>query len=171
MLIMDKPQTTSPRPAAILFRLTMAIGFVGVFFGIYFAFIDPALGVQVAALLLVGITGIISFLRHSVFWRSDQARMGWRPGSPQFQMEVGFANLAVGVVSIAAVVLAWGTAAVGTALLIYGIYIAGAAVVHVRDALGEPERRPAILKKTLYTGFFAVALLAFGVFAILNVAS
>ncbi len=70
MLIMDEPHMASPRPAAILFWLTMAIGFVGVFFEIYFAFVEPALGVQVAALFLVGITGIVSFLRHFVFWRS-----------------------------------------------------------------------------------------------------
>jgi hypothetical protein len=43
MLIMDEPHMTSPRPAAILFSLTMAIGFVGVFFGIYTGFFAVAL--------------------------------------------------------------------------------------------------------------------------------
>jgi len=95
--------------------------------------------------------------------------MGWRTETPQFQMEVGFASLAVGVVGTVAVVLAWGTAAVSTTLPVYGVYTAGVATVHVRDPLGEPERRPAALKKIIHTGFFAAALLAFGVFAILTI--
>lgn len=34
---------------------------------IYFLFTDPLLSVKVAAALLVGVVGVISFLRHSVF--------------------------------------------------------------------------------------------------------
>ena len=48
-------------------------------------------------LWVVGIVGVISFLRHAVFHRSDAKRMGWDYGKRNdFQLEVGFANLAWG---------------------------------------------------------------------------
>lgn len=159
--------SASPKAAVLLFKATMAAGTVGIFLGIYFAFTDPILSVKVAAALLVGVVGGISFLRHSVFWRSDQARMGWAQDNPAFQMEVGFANLALGLVALAAVAFSWGPIAYGTMLLSYGLYLAGSIVVHLRDArAAEPERRSRVFGKVLNTGIFAAALLAFGVYAI-----
>jgi len=159
--------SASPKAAVLLFKATMAAGTVGIFLGIYFAFTDPILSVKVAAALLVGVVGVISFLRHSVFWRSDQARMGWAQDNPAFQMEVGFANLALGLVALAAVLFSWGSVAYGTMLLSYGLYLAGSIVVHLRDAkAADPERRSRVFGKVLNTGIFAAALLAFGVYAI-----
>ena len=49
----------------------------------------------------VGGVGLLSFVRHAVFHRSDALRMGWDYGARNdFQIEVGFANIAWGVVAI-----------------------------------------------------------------------
>jgi hypothetical protein len=165
--------SASPGAASALFKATVAVGAVGIFLAIYFAFTDPLLSVKVAAALLVGVVGVISFLRHSVFWRSDQARMGWAQDDPSFQMEVGLANLALGLVALAAVLFSWGPVAYGTVMLSYGLYLAGSIGVHLRDARAAgPERqsrsrsRSRVLGKVLNTGIFAAALLAFGAYAL-----
>jgi hypothetical protein len=36
----------------------------------------------------VGVVGIISFVRHSVYFRSDQVRMGWRQDRSRWGMRI-----------------------------------------------------------------------------------
>ena len=80
----------------------------------------------------VGGVGLLSFVRHAVFHRSDALRMGWDYGERNdFQLEVGFANLAWGAVAITGVYQRWDNQALGALALVVGIYMLQAAVLHL----------------------------------------
>ena len=66
---------TSPEPAFRLFTASILASAAGIFFGIYFMFIDPEMALRIATTLMVGVVGLLSFLRHSVFYQSDQSRL------------------------------------------------------------------------------------------------
>lgn len=117
-------ESTSPRASRILMTLTYAIGFVGAFIG--FLTLDTGKLLPLSALLAVGITGILSFIRHAIFNRSDAINGGWDYGVVNnFQIEVGLANLAWGIYALLAVVLNWGQQAIAASFLISGMYFAG----------------------------------------------
>jgi hypothetical protein len=108
----------------------------------------------------VGGVGLLSFVRHSVFHRSDAARMGWDYGRRNdFQIEVGIANLSWGAVGILAWALAWGAAAAGAITLSFGVYMLGASLLHLGDIRGGTDRRPGPAVASLA---FAIALLVAG---------
>ncbi len=137
---------------------------------IYF-FIDSSKdGVYVATFTLVGLVGIVSFLRHSIFYRSDQVRMGWHQDRPEFQIEVGFANLAIGAVGIIAVLLNLGIAACSTCLLVFGIYLACACGLHVRELVNSKDHKKNTAK-VLMTAYLAATLIAFAILGLMETGS
>ena len=149
---------------------TKAVSMIGIFIGIFFLFINIDLGVRVAAAILVGVVGIISFVRHSVYYQSDQIRMGWRQDHPEFQLEVGYANLALGIWALVAAVFNWGALACGMMLAIYGTYLLCALLLHLFEAhtgedLHTPAYRSRVIRSVFSTGFFVLALFGFGVVA------
>lgn len=164
--------SATSREAELLFRATLGVSIVGIFFGIFFLFINSDLAIRIAATLLVGIVGILSFLRHSVYFRSDQARMGWHQEHPEFQMEVGFANLAIGVWAIAVSVLNFGASACGLMLAVYGTYLLCTLVLHVYEAMSKdtvvPEVRERMIRSIFSTLLFVIALFAFAIIAFLQ---
>jgi len=118
----------------------------------------PSLGL--AALLAVGGGGILSFLRHAVFHRSDAARMGWDYGvTNAFQIETGLANLAWGLVAVFAVVFGWGLAVEATTFLVFGVYMIGAAVAQVIYKRGIPMATVSLAFGAMlaYIGFAGLA--------------
>ena len=126
--------TTSPRASQILMIVTYVIGGVGAYFG--FKSLGDGQGLDVSAILAVGVTGIISFVRHAIYNRSDAVNGGWDYGAVNnFQIEVGLANLAWGVFAILAVVLDWGQKAIAASFLISGFYFAAVSlfIVFTRD--------------------------------------
>jgi hypothetical protein len=152
---------TSPRTASRLFTATILASAAGIFIGIYFLFIDPETSIRIATVLMVGTVGLFSFLRHSVFYKSDQARMGWAQENPQFQIEVGLANLSIGGAAIAASLLGWGSLACGMTLLVYGLYIFCTSLLHIRGALHLPDKSGQALARIAISAIFALALLGF----------
>lgn len=123
---MDQPVST--RPATILMTLTYVAGFVGAFIGFATLAQDPP-SLAIAALVAVTLPGVLSFLRHAVFNRSDAARGGWDFGTRNnFQIEVGLANLAWGIYALLAVVLDWGLQAIAASFLISGFYFAAVTI-------------------------------------------
>jgi hypothetical protein len=42
--------------------------------------------------MAVGTAGILAFLRHLVFHKSDAKRLGWETDRPDWMFEVGFAR-------------------------------------------------------------------------------
>ena len=163
MIIMHSE--TSPEPASRLFNATILSSAAGIFFGIYFLFIDPETAIRIAAALMVGVVGLLSFLRHSVFYQSDQSRLGWAQENPQFQIEVGLANLSMGGAALTAALLGWGSRTYGITLLIYGLYISCTSLLHIREALHLAEKKEHSLARIAISAVFALALLGFAVIA------
>ena len=58
--------------------------------------------------------------------------MGPCAARDNFQIEVGMANLAWGLVAIASVLLDWGTYAQAALTLVFGLYLLFAASIHLR---------------------------------------
>ena len=143
---------------------TYVVGAVGIFLGFSTVFADPP-SLSWGALLAVGASGVLSFVRHSLLYRSDAARMGWDYGRRNnFQVEVGLANLAWGLVAILAVVLDWGLSATAAMCLTMGLYLASVTVMQVVSPGGE--RRA--LGPLMGIASYAVALIALAVVALLR---
>lgn len=157
-----------PEPAARLFMATLAATMVGIFLGIFLLFVNPAQAVTVALVVLVGVVGILSFFRHTIFYRSDQARMGWSQDHPQFQMEVGYANLAIGAMALATAVFSWGMTAAAVCFFTYGLYLLGALAVHVRDLRMDRTLKKKKMPSIVNTAIFVVFLFLFGTVALMQ---
>jgi hypothetical protein len=120
---------------------TYVVGALGIAVGMYTVQSDPP-SLSLASLLAVGLAGLLSFVRHSLFHRSDAARMGWDLGTRNnFQIEVGLANLAWGTTAILAVLFDWGITAQAATFLTFGIYLLAVAAMQVMSS-PETGRRP-----------------------------
>jgi hypothetical protein len=163
-------ESVTAHEATRLFQATIAVSMIGIFLGIFFFFINIDLAVRVAAVLLVGLVGVISFLRHSVYYRSDQVRMGWHQDHPEFQLEVGYANLAIGFFALLVAAFNTGTLSCGIVLGIYGTYLICTLVLHCREAFGKqdillPADRQRAVRSVFSTAMFVLALLGFAFIA------
>lgn len=115
------------QPARIAMFATYVVGGIGLMIGFVTVTHSPR-ELSLGCLLAVGAVGVLSFIRHGLLHRSDAARMGWDYGTRNnFQIEVGIANLAWGIVAILAVALGWGLAVESALLLTFGVYMAGVA--------------------------------------------
>jgi hypothetical protein len=143
----------------------MAAPVIGIFLGIFFLFINIDTAVRIAAAVLVGIVGVLSFIRHSLHYESDQVRMGWRQDHPEFQIEAGSANLALGIWALVAAASSWGLAC-GLVLATYMTYLLCALLLHLSQAhapegLHDPALRARAIRSTISTGFFRAGTLRF----------
>lgn len=122
-------KSDDPHISMWLMNLTYVVGGIGLAIG-YSTVNDVPASLSLAALLAVGGSGVLSWLRHSVFHRSDAKRMGWDLGQRNnFQIEVGIANLAWGALAILAVIFDWGIAAEAASLIVFGVYLVGVATM------------------------------------------
>ena len=164
----DVHSETSKTPALAAMYAGYAVGAVGI--GLGFSKSSAVGALKPVMLLTVGVLGLVSFVRHVVFHRSDAARMGWDRGAPNnFQIEVGLANLAWGLLAFATVGWHWGVSAEASVALIFALYLLGAFVLHVSAIYGGSEQRsgaaawgPALATVVLagIVGWFALAALA-----------
>ena len=139
--------------------LTYIVGGIGLAVGNFTVTKTPA-DLTLACLLAVGGVGILSFVRHSLLHRSDAARMGWDYGKRNnFQIEVGLANLAWGVVAILAVILNWGLTIESGLFLIEGIYIGSVALMSIVSPGGQRRNLGGIIA----TAAFGAILLYVGI--------
>jgi hypothetical protein len=138
----------------------MGIGSIGIFFGFYFLSTHPFRAVGLVTGTCVGIVGILAFVRHVVFHRSDAARLGWQTDRPDWQFEVGFANLAFGLT--ACLVLFWAPSypAFFVLLLGYSIYLGQAAALHLYRYLTDEHRSPARLWRSVIGTLLFAAMMA-----------
>jgi hypothetical protein len=158
------------KEASLLMGATMAVSMIGIFLGIFFLFVNTDLTVRITAATLVGVVGFLSFLRHSVYYASDQVRMGWRQDRPEFQLEVGYANLAIGIWALVAATLSWGLVC-GVMLAIYMTYLLCALLLHLsqaraREDLHDPAFRARAIRSVISTGFFVLVLFGFAIVAL-----
>ena len=169
-----EPQPAAGKTASHLMAATMVASMIGIFSGIYLLFVNAGLAFRVLAVILVGVVGTLSFLRHSVYYRSDQARMGWTQEHPEFQLEVGYANLAIGIGAFAAAILDWGSLACGITLFTYGTYLSCTFLLHFGQAIAvddprHPGLRQRAIRSTVNSGFFVAVLFIFAFLAIARV--
>jgi hypothetical protein len=149
---------------------SIAISAVGLFFGWYFFFAkDLSTSVAIVTVTTVGITGVLAFVRHVIFHKDDAKMIGWETERPDWMFEVGFANLAFGLVALLAVVASLGLHAQAIALLGFAAYLFQAAILHgyryATDATKNPVR---LWRFCLLTALLAAMMTFFGVQAALS---
>ena len=127
--------------AWVLHILELVAGVLGL--GVGFSRLpDAASALAVATPTAVGLVGLLAFFRHFVFHQSDARRLGWESGRPEFQYEVGFANLAFALVAFLAYFGGWGVEARAAVVLGFGLYLLQAALLHTWQAVcGEAGLR------------------------------
>ena len=154
--------------ASLISISSMIIGSVGIFFGFYFISSDLSLAVKLVTLSTVGIVGTLAFVRHVIFHKDDAKRLGWETDRPDWMFEVGFANLAFGIIGIISV-LFWETTSQALVLIGYSVYLFQAAILHGYRYFTDEVKVPARLWRStilslVYVGmmiYFAVASLSY----------
>lgn len=137
---------------------TYVVGAVGVFVGFKGLTNDPP-SLRWGTLLAVGLGGVLSFVRHSLLHRSDAVRMGWDLGRRNnFQIEVGLANLAWGLVAIIVVALNLTIATQAAMCLTMGVYLFSVFVMQLLFPGGQ--RRS--IGPLIGIGAFGAALIIMG---------
>ena len=61
----------------IISYIGMMVGSIGIFLGFYYLTSNPDLSLGLVTLTTVGIVGILGFVRHVIFYKSDAKRLGW----------------------------------------------------------------------------------------------
>lgn len=122
----DSSVASKQKVAKILMWISYALGAVGIYFG----FSGGASNFGIFCLLAVGGPTVAGFIRHFFLWQGDAARLGFETRDPSWMWEVAFANLAIAVAAIVTVALNWGIKAQATVVLVMGVYMLGAALVH-----------------------------------------
>lgn len=121
---------------------SMIVGAAGIFFGFYFISTQPILALRIVVLSTVGIVGVLSFVRHVVFYKSDMKRLGWITEKPDWMFEVGFANLAFGLMGLIAFFADTGKNSLILALAGYAIYLLQAGILHGYRYFTDESSRP-----------------------------
>lgn len=150
--------------------ISMLIGTIGIFFGFFYLGNSPDKSLSIMVLSTVGIVGVLAFVRHVIFHKSDAKRLGWETERPDWMFEVGFANLAFGLAALLAVGLKNAFTAQAIILLGYALYLFQAACLHGYRYFTDKEKSPArlwrsFLSTLLYAGmmgFFALNALITG---------
>jgi hypothetical protein len=134
----------------------------------YFTWSDARIALEVVLLSCVAVTGVISFASHVVFHKSDARRLGLESANPGFQFEVGFANLAIGLVALLSVVFGWGVAANMAILFCYSLYILQSVAFHLYRYVKGEKRSPGYLWGSIVFGALYVGNMLFFVIAALR---
>lgn len=153
--------------AGILGYLGMAVGSVGIFFGFYFLDNSPGTALSIVTITTVGVVGVLAFVRHVLFHKSDAKRLGWETDRPDWMFEVGFANLAFGVMGFMAGLGGHPAGTQALVLLGYALYLAQAGILHGYRYFTDAEKSPARLWRSCvatllyaaFMGFFAIQAL------------
>ena len=143
------------------------IGSIGIFCGFYFLSGNPQLSLKIVTATTVGIVGTLAFIRHFIFHKSDAKRLGWETERPDWIFEVGFANLAFGIIGFLAAFADFGKECQSLALIGYSAYLFQAGLLHGYRYFTDEKKFPVRLWKfsiltILYAGmmtFFALYVL------------
>lgn len=155
--------------AGMISIIGMLVGAVGIFLGFFYLWNNPQTSLWIVTLTTVGIVGILAFLRHVFFHRSDAKRLGWEMERPDWIFEVGFANLAFGFMGCLSVGAQWGTHAQALVLLGYALYLFQAAVLHGYRYFTDEKKSPARLWRSFLATLLFVGMMAFfGIHALLQ---
>jgi hypothetical protein len=148
--------------AAILGYGGMLIGSIGLFFGFYYFSINPDLSLRVVTLTTVGIVGVLAFVRHVIFYKSDAKRLGWETDRPDWMFEVGFANLAFGTIGVISTLGNQAPKTQAVVLLGYAIYLFQAGGLHgFRYFTGSQKSTVRLWRACIATLLYAAAMAFF----------
>lgn len=148
------------KAAAILMWISYALGAIGIYFGFSTAFSANSGMFSLFCLLAVGAPTAAGFIRHVLLWKGDAERLGFAAPDPSWMWEVGFANLAIAVTVVLSVVLNWGVKAQAAIVVVMGVYMLGAAFVHLMSWRRKPpEERKSPAMHIAIPLIYAAALL------------
>jgi hypothetical protein len=116
----------------------------------------------------VGLVGLLAFVRHFLFHESDAKRLEWESIRPEFQYEVGFANLAFALVAFLAYFGGWSVAAQVAVVLGYGLYLLQAALLHTWQSMHGGRRLPRLLQSALPALAFSLLMIYLAVEAMIQ---
>lgn len=160
-------QGPSKRPATLAMWAGYALTVIGFVLG--FSESNSIDALEPVVLWSVGALGVLSFVRQAVLHRSDAARVGLDVGRQDgFQIEVGMANLARGLVAFGVVAWSWGVAAQAAITLVVVLSLLQALVLHVVSILDRSGQRQggaawgpalAMLVMASALAYFAIAAL------------
>jgi hypothetical protein len=147
----------------------IVIGAAGVWLGFYYL-PDIKASLNIVCLLSAGFVGLISFLSHVVFYKSDAKRLGFSGGNTAFQWEVGFANMAFGLTALLAYFGSWGLTAEIPIVLGYALYLLQAAILHTYNSFRkEKTYKGHLIFSVIGTALIVILLLYFSVTAMQSV--
>ena len=112
-----------------------AAGGLGLYIGLSHLSSNLTYAVAITSLLSVGAVGVLSFVSHVLLHAQDAKRIGFSTKNVDFQFEVGFANLALGVTAIISYCAHWGLAANTALILAYALYLSQAGILHTVKSL------------------------------------
>ncbi|MGA7828118.1 MAG: DUF6790 family protein [Geobacteraceae bacterium] len=141
--------------------ISMLPGAVGIYLGFYYLAEDPKKALAIVTITTVGITGIIAFIRHVIFHKFDAKRLGWETDRPDWMFEVGFANLAFGIMGLLPVLLRWGEKAQVLVLFGYALYLVQAAMLHGYRYVTEEKRSPVRLWRSCLTTLLYAGMMSY----------
>lgn len=153
--------------AGLISIISMVVGTVGIFFGFYFAPSQPLLALRIVVLSTVGIVGVLSFIRHVVFYKADMKRLGWVTEKPDWMFEVGFANLAFGIMGLIAFFVDIAKSSLIITLVGYAIYLLQAAILHGYRYFTDEVKSPSRLWRSTVATLLYVVMMAY--FAIASI--
>ena len=154
--------------AWVLHILELIAGIFGVGVGIS-RLPDAASALAVVTPTAVGLVGLLAFVRHFVFHESDAKRLGWESSTrPEFQSEVGFANLAFALVAFLAYFGAWAVAAQVAVVLGYGLYLLQATLLHAWQSVRGEGRLRRLLQSALPALVFSLLMIYLAVDAMIQ---
>lgn len=112
-----------------------AAGGLGLYIGLNQLSTNVNDAIAITCLSTVGIVGVLSFVSHVLLHTGDAKRIGFSTKNVDFQFEVGFANLAFGVVAIISYFLNWGLQTNIALILAYALYLFQAGILHTTKSL------------------------------------
>ncbi|MDP8232304.1 MAG: hypothetical protein P9L91_06510 [Candidatus Zophobacter franzmannii] len=145
----------------VLVWLRYAVIFASAFMGFYYIDTNPEYSMKIVSAGMVGIVGILSFITHVIFHKADAKRLGWETDRPDWQFEVGFANLAFGIVGLIAYANFFGNTGRIAITMAYGIYLFQAAILHAYRAISV---KPIHIKKLVLSSLLTFVFVAFMAF-------
>ncbi|HZB10715.1 MAG TPA: DUF6790 family protein [Rubrobacter sp.] len=153
--------------AWVIHILELIAGIFGVGVGIW-RLPDAASALEVVTPTAVGLVGLLAFVRHFLFHESDAKRLEWESIRPEFQYEVGFANLAFALVAFLAYFGGWSVAAQVAVVLGYGLYLLQAALLHTWQSMHGGRRLPRLLQSALPALAFSLLMIYLAVEAMIQ---
>jgi hypothetical protein len=151
---------------AIIRYCVIAAG-IALAYYLYYRWSDARPALEVILLTCVVFNGLISFVSHVIFHKSDAKRLGLESSSTGYQFEVGFANLAMGLSALAAFLFQWGISAYIVIVLCYSLYILQAVVFHFwRFIRRERSDAGYLWGSVIFTAIYVANMLFFALAAI-----